>query len=61
MQIPKDPIILLSYINTQLRDTYSSLEEFTDTNNISKKELIEKLNSIDYHYDAKNNRFTAIH
>ena len=25
--LPKDPMILLSYINTQLRDNYSSLGE----------------------------------
>ena len=24
--IPKDPVILLSYVNTQLRDYYESLE-----------------------------------
>ena len=25
--IPKDPVILLSYVNTQLRDNYPSLDE----------------------------------
>ncbi len=25
--LPKDPVILLSYINTQLRDFYPSLDE----------------------------------
>ena len=25
--IPKDPVMLLSYLNTQLRDFYPSLEE----------------------------------
>ena len=27
MHLPEDPFILLSYINTQLRDFYPSLEE----------------------------------
>ena len=27
MPIPNDPIILMSYLNTQLRDHYSSLED----------------------------------
>ena len=27
-KIPKDPWMLLSYVNTQLRDFYSSLEEW---------------------------------
>ena len=28
MELPKDPAILVSYLNTQLRDFYPSLEEF---------------------------------
>ena len=38
--LPKDPIILLSYVNTQLRDNYNSLEEMCqalDTDYISGK------------------------
>lgn len=34
MSLPNDPMILLSYVNTQLRDFYSSLEEFAKTNSI---------------------------
>ena len=26
--IPKDPVMLLSYVNTQLRDYYDSLDDF---------------------------------
>lgn len=26
--LPKDPVILLSYINTQLRDFYPSLDDY---------------------------------
>ena len=26
--LPKDPVMLLSFVNTQLRDHYPSLEEF---------------------------------
>ncbi len=28
--LPQDPVILLSYINTRLRDSYSSLEALCD-------------------------------
>lgn len=48
MPIPNDPMILLSYINTQLRDFYPSLEEFGKTNNIDIKIIKEKLSGIGY-------------
>lgn len=56
-QIPKDPVILLSYINTQLRDFYPDLEELGKSLNISIPELTEQLASIDYYYDADANQF----
>ena len=55
--IPKEPIMLLSYINTQLRDFYPSLDELCKTLDIDKKELEEKLASVDYKYDEKMNKF----
>ncbi len=55
--IPKDPMILLSYVNTQLRDYYDSLEALCTCRGIQKKELIEKMASIDYEYDAGQNQF----
>lgn len=57
MNIPNDPIILLSYINTQLRDYYSSLEDLCKSLNLKEKELIDKLASIDYHYNSDTNQF----
>ncbi len=55
--IPKDPMILLSYVNTQLRDYYDSLEALCTLRGIKKEELIEKLDMIDYHYDEQLNKF----
>ena len=55
--IPKDPVILLSYVNTQLRDYYDSLEALCTLRGIKKDELIEKLDMIDYHYDEHLNQF----
>ena len=49
--IPKDPMILLSYVNTQLRDFYPNLEE------LDAEQIIEKLCGIDYEYDAALNKF----
>lgn len=55
--IPKDPVMLLSYVNTQLRDYYESLEALCSCRGMKKKELLDKLGSIDYHYDEQTNQF----
>ena len=57
MSIPKDPVMLLSFVNTQLRDNYPSLEELASSYGISAKEIEDKLKAIDYSYDKENNRF----
>lgn len=57
MSIPSDPVILLSYINTQLRDNYSGLDELCSALDIDMNELVTKLDSIDYHYDENCNQF----
>jgi hypothetical protein len=55
--IPNDPVILLSYINTQLRDFYPSLEDFCKSVSVDELLLRKKLLSIDYEYDAARNQF----
>ncbi len=57
MNIPNDPIILLSFINTKLRDFYSSLDALCEDLGIEKSELISKLGNIGYNYDETQNRF----
>lgn len=57
MNIPKDPVMLLSYINTQLRDYYSSLTALCDDKNLNITEITEKLKSINYEYDKQLNKF----
>ena len=57
MAIPKDPIMLLSYVNMQLRDHYPSLEEFARANNLDAKEIQEKLQSVGYEYNEALNQF----
>ena len=37
--IPNDPVMLLSYVNTQLRDYYSSLDALCEDKGIGKEEL----------------------
>lgn len=55
--IPKDPIMLLSFINLKLRDYYSSLEQLCDDLDIDQGELTEKLSTAGYRYDSGQNRF----
>ena len=55
--IPNDPMILLSYINTKLRDEYKSLDLLCDDLQIDRDELESKLSGIDYTYNPELNRF----
>ncbi len=55
--MPNDPIILLSYVNTKLRDQYPSLDELCKSENSVKSELLAKLSSVGYEYDEKLNKF----
>lgn len=57
MMIPKDPIILVSYLNTQLRDYYPSLEELCKSLGVDSAEIQKRLADIDYRYDEIRNQF----
>ncbi len=60
MTIPKDPYILLSFINTKLRDEYHNLEELCKSLSIDRLELEKVLSGIEYIYTAEANRFTPV-
>lgn len=55
--IPSDPIMLLSFINLELRDYYGSLEALCEDMDVSQTEITEKLAAVNYHYDAEKNQF----
>lgn len=57
MTIPQDPVILLSFINTHLRDYYTSLSDLCKSLNIDEQELINKLQTINYEYNPVSNQF----
>ena len=57
MSVPKDPVMLLSFINTNLRDFYSSLDDLCNSLDLNKEDVINKLSSINYEYDEKLNKF----
>lgn len=63
MALPKDPNILLSYVNTQLRDNYPSLEALCSDMQVSpeyRRDMEEKLDSIGYAYSEAANSFVRI-
>ena len=53
MNLPKDPIMLLSVVNTQLRDNYPSLTELAAAYMTSEENITTALASVNYHYDEK--------
>lgn len=55
--LPQDPMILLSYINTKLRDDYPSLDALCDDLDADREELVRKLEAVGYAYDPEKNRF----
>lgn len=56
-ELPKDPMLLLSVVNTKLRDYYPTLDAFCEDLGVDKAELIEKLKGIDYEYDESRHQF----
>ncbi|MBQ3124759.1 MAG: DUF4250 domain-containing protein [Clostridia bacterium] len=57
MALPNDPIILLSFLNTKLRDIYKSLDELCDDLEADKAKLIKKCGSVGYLYSEERNQF----
>ena len=55
--IPKDPVMMLSFVNLKLRDYYKDLEALCEDLELSEEELSQKLAGIDYHYDREKNQF----
>ncbi len=60
MPIPNDPIILMSYLNTQLRDHYSSLEDLCKSMDLDASEIAEKLKDVGYVYHQERNQFVTV-
>lgn len=58
MDLPNDPVMLLSVVNMKLRDQYASLDVLCDDLQIDKEVLCARLAAIGYNYDPENNRFS---
>lgn len=57
MNLPKDPIMLLSVVNTQLRDNYPNLSELAAAYMTTEESITTALDAVNYHYDEKQNQF----
>ena len=57
--LPSDPIMLLSFVNMKLRDTYASLDALCEDMDVSKEAIMEKLSMVGYEYDKEMNRFAC--
>lgn len=57
MELPLDPIMLLSFINMKLRDFYPTLDMLCDDMNIDRTELEKKLNEAGFEYNEDLNKF----
>ena len=55
--LPKDPVIMLSYVNTKLRDEYPTLNELAIAENVDQEYILKKLEAAGYTYDDESNRF----
>lgn len=55
--LPKDPMILLSVVNTRLRDAYDSLDALCADLGEDRAALEERLAAAGFRYDAARNQF----
>ena len=55
--MPKDPIMLMSFINLKLRDFYPSLDALCEDMDIDRKGLEDQLGKAGFEYSKENNKF----
>lgn len=55
--LPGDPAMLLSVVNTKLRDRYPNLDALCEDLDVAREKIETKLSMIDYSYDADSNQF----
>ena len=55
--LPQNKVILLSFVNMQLRDNYSSLTELCKTYMFDDSSIKDQLTAINYVYNPKTNQF----
>ena len=54
--IPSDPVMLTSFLNLKLRDSFDSLDALCDDLDVSKAEILDKLKAAGFRYDEATNQ-----
>ena len=54
---PKDPIMLMSWVNMKLRDFYPSLETLCNDLEIPVEDLVSRLSDAGFEYNRELNKF----
>ena len=57
MKIPSDGFMLLSLINTKLRDEYPSFEELCEGEEVDAEQITARLSALGFTYDKNLNAF----
>jgi len=57
MNLPEDPVMLLSVVNTKLRDIYPSFDALCEDMQVEKSVIVDTLKRIDYEYDEDRRQF----
>ncbi|MBE5946973.1 MAG: DUF4250 domain-containing protein [Lachnospiraceae bacterium] len=56
-KLPQDPIMLLSFLNTRMRDEKLTLEELCKQFQVSQTEIEDKLDKVGYTYNNELGKF----
>lgn len=56
-ELPKDPNILIGFINMKLRDYYPDMNTLCDDLELNCKEIDEKLNAVGFFYDNETRQY----
>lgn len=57
MNLPADPMILFSFINTKLRDHYASLDALCADLEVDRLQIERRLKEVGFEYNPEQNRF----
>lgn len=57
MELPKDPMMLFSFVNMKLRDYYPSLDALCTDMNVSKEDILNRLKEAGFEYNPSQNKF----
>lgn len=56
-ELPKDPAMLMSFLNMKLRDNYSSLDELCEDMDIDRQALLDRMKKLGMEYLPQQNKF----